>query len=397
MNYHYIASERELTDFCDMIADAPVIAFDTEFVSEDSYRPDLCLVQVAAGDRLGVIDAQQLDDLTRFWNLLTEPGRETIAHAAREELRFLLRAIGKRPSNLFDVQIAAGFIGLEYPAAYNTLVQKLLGETLHKGETRTNWRKRPLSERQIEYALQDVLYLPELRGRLHQELDRLGRLSWLAEEMDSWQAEVEAADCEEERWRRTGGLTGLSSRSLAIVRELWKWREAEAAKRDRPARRILRDDLIVELAKRQTADLTRIRAVRGLERGDLQRHMPSIARCIERAMSLPEDKCPSRARRQPTPHLGLIGQFLTAALGGICQQSQIASALVGSTQDIRDLIAWRLRLPGADPQSQPALARGWRAEVVGRKIDDLLTGKTVIRIGDPLADEPLIFQPLDDA
>jgi ribonuclease D len=396
VNYHYITSKRELIDFCDLIAGAPVIGFDTEFVSEDSYRPDLCLVQVAAGEWLGVIDAQQLDDLTLFWDLLAAPGHQTVAHAAREELRFSLKAIGRRPHDLFDVQIAAGFLGLEYPAAYNTLVQKLLGVSLHKGETRTNWRKRPLSERQLEYALQDVVYLASLRDELHRSLAAMGRLDWLADEMQAWQGEVESSDSEEERWRRTGGLTGLSSRSLAIVRELWRWREAEAEKRDRPVRRVLRDDLIVELAKRQTADITRIRAVRGLERGDLQRHMPSLARCIERAMALPEEKCPPRLRRQPSPQLGLIGQFLTAALGGICQQARIAPALVGATQDIRDLIAWRLGLPGADEQP-PGLTRGWRAEVVGRKIDDLLTGKTVIRIGDPLADEPLIFESGPDS
>jgi ribonuclease D len=391
VNYHFITSQRELTDFCDLIAAEPTIGFDTEFVSEDSFRPDLCLVQVAAGQWLGVIDAQAIEDLTPFWDLLASPGHRTIAHAAREELRFSLRANGRRPHDLFDVQIAAGFIGLEYPAAYNTLVQKLLGETLHKGETRTNWRKRPLSERQIEYALQDVVFLADLHDTLEDRLEAMGRLPWLVDEMQVWQAAVETSDSEEERWRRVGGLTGLSPRSLAIVRDLWRWREIEAEKRNRPARRILRDDLIVELAKRQTADVTRIRAVRGLERGDLQRHIPGIARCIERALETPEEKCPGRLRRQPTPQLGLIGQFLTAALGGICQECQIASSLVGATQDVRDFVAWKLGLPGGG-EGLPALSTGWRAEVVGRRIDDLLTGHTVIRIGDPLSDQPLIFE-----
>jgi ribonuclease D len=172
---------------------------------------------------------------------------------------------------------------------------------------------------------------------------------------------------------------------------LWKWREEEARRRNQPARRVLRDDLIVELAKRQTADVKRIRAVRGMERGDLARKLDQLAQCIERALALPVEQCPPRHPRQSTPQLSVLGQFLFAALGSVCREAHLAPNLVGGPNDIRDWIAWRLA--GAGPARRaPKLASGWRAEFVGRLFDDLLSGKTAIRIGDPAAEHPLVLE-----
>jgi ribonuclease D len=395
VQYENITTERELIDFCEVASSAKSIAFDTEFVSEDSYRPDLCLIQVAAGPRLAVIDTKVVTDVTPFWRMLSADGHQTVVHAGREEFRFCRGAIGQRPRNLFDVQIAAGLIGLEYPAAYNTLISKLLGKTLQKGETRTDWRRRPLSQRQLEYALQDVVYLEPLRDILESRLEKLGRRTWLDAEMASWQDQLEAAESDQ-RWRRVSGISGMTPRSLAIIRELWRWREIEAESRDRPAKRVLRDDLIVELAKRQTADIKRIRAVRGLERGDLQRHLPKLARCIERALSLPDSQCPRIIRGGGGPQLNLLGQFLTTALGCICRAATVAPSLVGTGQDVRDLIAYRLGLNDVSQTELPALAQGWRAEVVGHSIDELLAGQLSIRITDPLSEQPLAFEPSQD-
>lgn len=391
MDYEFIASERELLNFCDTAASARMIAFDTEFVSEDTYRPELCLVQVAADDRLAVIDPYPIGDLTPFWDLLAREGHITVVHAGREELRFSLAAIGRTPHNLCDVQIAAALIGLEYPAAYSTLVSRLLGESLPKGETRTDWRKRPLSQRQLEYAVHDVYYLERLSELLLRRLAELGRESWLANEMQAWQRQVEEFE-QGERWMRTSGIAGLSRRHLAIVRELWRWRDEEASRRNQPAKRILRDDLIVELAKRQSADPKRIRALRGLERGDLQKQMQRIIDAIERALALDDVDLPSLDRRPLRSQLNVLGQFLSTALGSICRSAGVAPSIVGTAQDVRDLIAYHLKL--SDPHDEPpTLARGWRAEVVGRVIEDILSGRLTISIDDPLAEEPLIFEP----
>lgn len=391
MHYQSITTDRQLQQCCRELSQSQSIAFDTEFVSEHTYRPVLCLVQVAAADQLTLIDALAIDDLTPFWEVIAADGHETIVHAGRGEIEFCLQAVGRPPAGLFDVQIAAGLVGVEYPAAYSSLIVKLLGEARQKHETRTDWRRRPLSRRQIEYALDDARYLHPIRDELHARLQRLGRLGWLADEMAAWQHGVERA-ASQERWRRVSGNSGLERRRLAIVRELWLWREAEAQRRNQPVNRVLRDDLIVELARRQTADVKRIGAVRGLERGDLRRRLDEIAACIRRALDLPEEQCPQTIRRQRPPQPSVLGQFLFSALGSVCRQAQLAPNLVGTPNDIRDLVAYRTGQTTAVGGKPPRLAQGWRAEFVGRLFDDLLAGKTAIRITDPTSDHPLVFE-----
>ena len=390
MNYESITTDSQLGEFCNELAASPWIALDTEFVSEHTYRPELCLIQVGTPQRLAMIDAMVVHDVRPFWQAVVDGSHETIVHAGRGEMEFCFLAVDQLPKNLFDVQLAAGLAGIEYPAGYGTLVAKLLGESSQKQETRTDWRKRPLSKRQLDYAVQDVYYLGLIRDRIYARLEELGRLSWMTEETEIWCQELCRA-MSSERWRRVSGNSGLDQRSLAIVHELWKWREGEAKHRDQPARRVLRDDLIIELAKRQTADVKRIHAVRGMERGDLLRKINDIAACIQRALALPDEQCPPRAPRDATPQLSVLGQFLFAALGSVCRQAHMAPNLVGGPNDIRDWIAWRLT--GAEhPRRLPKLASGWRAEFVGRLFEDLLSGKTSIRIGDPASEFPLILE-----
>jgi ribonuclease D len=392
VHYDHLTTQRELDKFCQDLAGAPRIAFDTEFVSEHSYRPALCLIQVAAGDRLAVIDPTAVGDVTAFWELLATPGHETIVHAGREELLFCVGAVGRPPHSLFDIQIAAGLVGFEYPAGYGSLMFKLLGQRLHKGETRTDWRRRPLSSGQLEYALDDVRYLDAMATRLVARLHELSRTAWLETEMAAWQADV-AATRSSERWWKVSGTSGLSRRSLAIVREIWRWREREAERRDCPTRHVLRDDLIVELAKRKSSDAKQIRAVRGMERGDLQRALPQLTSAVERALALADNECPAPQQRDAPAQLAVLGQFLSSALGSVCRRAELAPSIVGTASDVRDLVAYRLGLHegNGDP---PLLGRGWRAEVVGRLIDDLLAGKLAIRVHDPLSDEPLSFEPV---
>lgn len=396
MKHQIITTQTELEQLCADLAGAESIAFDTEFVSEHTYRPTLCLVQVAAARRLAVIDPFDLQDITPFWKLLAEPGHETIVHAGREEMIFCYEAVGCPPANMFDVQLAAGLVGFEYPAGYGTLLTKLLSETPAKGETRTDWRQRPLSAHQIDYALDDVRYLQRLRDKLHSRLVRLKRLDWMATEVAAWQAEV-IASRGDDRWRRVSGSSAMGSRGLAIVRELWRWREEEAGRRDSPVRRVLRDDLIVELAKRRTADPKRIGAIRGLERGDLKKALPRMAQAIERALALSDEECPRIVRKESSPQLTMVGQFLASALSSICRAAEVAPSLVGTANDVRDLINYRLGNGAADPdEPPPALTLGWRAEVVGQKLDDLLAGRLAIRIVDPTSDQPLAFEPVDE-
>ena len=404
MSYTEITTGGQLNGLCDRLAKAKTIGFDTEFVSEDTYRPDLCLVQVATEDELAMIDTVAVEDLRVFWEVLAEPGHRTIVHAARSEVEFSLQAIGRPPANLIDVQIAAGLVGIEYPAGYGSLISKVLGAKTSKHETRTDWRRRPLSQRQIEYALDDVRHLGPLCEKLLGRIERLGRTAWLEEEMETALSKIHHT-ATHERWRRVSGSSNLSRRCLAVLRELWRWRDSEAEERDRPARRVLRDDLMVELARRQTADPKRISAVRGFERRDLRKLIPGISQSIERALAIPEEECPRVVRHHRTPQLPVLGQFLFAALGSICRQAELAPALVGTPNDVRDLVAWRSCEESQEEaedhtdhdhhhhhRKPPSLAVGWRAEVVGNLFDDLISGKVSIRITDPLSDHPLVFE-----
>ena len=177
MSYTYVSTAAQLETFCDELATAETIAFDTEFVSEHTYRSQLCLVQVCTPRQLAVIDPQTTGDLQRFWEVLARAGHQTVVHAGREELVFALHSVGKCPADLLDVQIAAGLMGMEYPAGYGSLLDRMLRVSAQKGETRTDWRKRPLSSQQIEYALDDVRYLIPLRDKITERLAKLGRLT----------------------------------------------------------------------------------------------------------------------------------------------------------------------------------------------------------------------------
>ncbi len=392
MSHETINSSAQLAELVGRLARADRIGIDTEFVSEDTFRPELCLIQVATESELAVIDPYRCGDLNAFWNMLADGDHVTIVHAAREELNFALNSCHRPPANLFDTQLAAGFCSPEYPSSYGSVVTRFVNARPAKGEQRTDWRRRPLTDEQIDYALEDVRYLLPLYDSLQKKLKKFNRLDWLAEEMERWLAEVQdSRDCP--RWRRVSGVGNLSPRNLAIVRELWMWRRAEAERKDLPPRRVLRDDLIVELAKRKSDDIERIQAVRGMHRGMKPQMLQELAACIRRGMEASLDDLERETRESMPSQLNVLGQFLSPALASICRSANVATSLAGTATDVRDLIAYRLGFSGVgdDP---PILASGSRAELVGHLIEELISGKKSIRIEDPLSEHPLAFDPV---
>ncbi len=389
--YDLITTESQLGALVERLAAHSHVAFDTEFVSEHTYRSQLCLIQVAAPDTLAVIDTLKVRELDPFWRLLTEPGRTTVVHAGREEMGFILQAIKARPSSLFDVQVASGLVDHDYPAGYASIVRRFLNLPTNKGETRTDWRQRPLTPAQLEYALDDVRHLEKLWKKLEGKLATSGRTAWMQDEMQSWQNDVEESFIRK-RWRRVSGLSGLSRRELAIARELWHWRDSVAESRDMPPKRVLRDDLLVELCKRKSADERQISAIRGMQRSDLRHILRGLSEAIQRGLELPDEECPGGEKhRAPPPQLAVLGQFLATAIAGVCRQMHLAPALVGTSSDMRDLLAYKLGYWDDDDDRAPLLASGWRAEVVGSLVDDLLSGKASLRIGDVRSHDPLVI------
>ena len=391
-----IAAVNDFEVFCRELRRRSRLALDTEFVAEDSYQPNLCLIQIAFDDELVVIDPFPLGSVRRFWEAIIEGNVEVVVHAGRVDLQFCYNATGQFPSRVFDVQIAAGLIGLEYPAGLANILQKYLEISVTKHETRTDWRRRPLSDKQIEYALNDVRYLLPLRDHLERELVRLHRLEWLSEEVQRQQQMAIQAEGEE-RWRRLTGYGGVSRRELAILRELWHWREREAARRNVPPRRVLRDDLLVELARRASSDPKRILAIRGMSHHSIRHLVPMISACIREALALPPEKWPQLPNRPGVQQSPVVGQFLYSALASLCLKKQIAVGLVGGTNDLRDWLAYQLSGNTDDPP--PILAQGWRREVIGDTLQMLVAGRAALRIADPTADNPLelIFLAQTDA
>ena len=388
-----ITDPQELEELCDRLRSPSHIGIDTEFVSEDTFYPELCLIQVATSDEMAVIDTIAIQDVEPFWEVLTEGDHVTILHAGREELNFMLRAVGKLPKNLFDVQLAAGFCSNEYPSAYGSVVNRFLGHQPAKGEQRTDWRQRPLTKAQIKYALEDVRHLLPLYERLQEILADRNRQEWLEEEMTRWQEEIVDASTRKD-WRRVSGIGKLGPQGLAIVRELWHWRYEEAQQRNRPQRRILRDDLIVEMAKRKVDSPQRVMAIRGMERGGLKRKADELAECVRRGLENPVKKGSARNRKHIPPQLSLLAQFLAPALGSVCRRATVAASLAGTASDVRELVAYHLGLHTDGDDKLPALASGWRAELVGRLIEDLMDGKKSIRITNATHADPLVFDDI---
>ena len=390
-----ITDPQALEQLCERLKSASIIGIDTEFVSEDTFHPQLCLIQIATDHEQAAIDPLALSDLNPFWKVMAAGDHVTVLHAGREELNFFLRSpLGALPHNIYDVQIAAGFCSTEFPSSYSSVVSKFLGHQPAKGEQRTDWRRRPLSAAQINYALEDVRYLLPLYKKLTQILKNLNRDEWLADELRMWQDEIVAANSRRD-WRRVSGIGKLSPRNLAIVRELWNWRQAEAQRRNLPAKRILRDDLIVEIAKRKIDSPDQIMAIRGMDRGGAKRKAHELAEAVTRGLEGPTEKLSRGSRTEELPsQLNLLGQFLAPALGTICRRADIATSMVGTATDVRELIAYRMGVTQGD-EEVPALAQGWRAELVGNVIDDLLAGKRSIRITNALAEDPLVFEKVE--
>lgn len=386
-----VADPQALQECCGRLAQMTHLGFDTEFIGEETYDPVLCLLQVSSADALYLIDPLNAGPLDAFWQLLADPARLVVVHAGREEVRMCRRALGRLPTNWFDLQIAAGLVGYGYPLGHGPLVYQVVGKQLSKGETLTDWQHRPLSSSQQRYAFDDVRYLLSIQAQLDAKLHELGRRAWAAEEFARFitGAVPEATNPTlfSDKWRKIRGIGSLDRRRLAIVREMFLCREKFAAEMNRPPRVLVRDDLLVEIAKRTPRDPSEIQTIRGMAR----RFVQPLWEAIQRAKALPADQLPMQSEReQDPPQVGLVVNVLAAILNDFCARERLAFGSTATMSDLKELV--RASMQNEPVPESNLLMTGWRREFVLPRLMEVLEGRCALRITDLRSDTPFTLE-----
>ena len=366
-----ITKTRDLTAFCEDLASADFVTVDTEFMRETTYWPHLCLVQVAGPKSEAAIDPLAPGiDLTPLYTLLKNEAVLKVFHAARQDLEIFHRAMGVLPVPLYDTQVAAMVCGFGESVGYETLVNKLAGKSLDKSSRFTDWSHRPLTNKQINYAISDVTHLRVIYEKLAESIAKSGRQEWVQEEMAVLTAPATYEMHPENAWQRT-----LKPRVGAILREVAAWRESEAQSKNIPRNRMLREEALLEIAHhapKNTNDLARTRGLgRGLAEG---RGGAAILACVQTALALPEDQLPAPEDRKDMPrNLGPVVELLKVLLRIVCQENDVAPKLVASSGDIDEIAAF-----GQDAKV-PAM-HGWRKKLFGDEALKLRDGKLALKL-----------------
>jgi len=368
-----ITTTDELAAFCRPLAGADFVAVDTEFMRERTYWPKLCLAQVAGPDEAAAIDAlAEGIDLSPLDELMANAKVLKVFHAARQDLEIFYLRMNKVPGPLFDTQVAAMVCGHGEAASYESLATKLAKARIDKSSRFTDWSRRPLSERQITYAISDVTHLRVVYEHLRRQLEKSGRLPWITEEMavlndpGTYRADPEQA------WRRLKPR-GASPRLLGTLKEVAAWRERTAQRIDIPRQRLLRDEQLLEIASHAPKTIEELALTRGLGRGFAEGWQGrEILEAIDKARKLPEAQLPSREKapeqlRAP----GAVVDLLRTLLRLKAEQAGVAARLVASADEIDRLAAGKRDVH---------VLQGWRNEIFGRDAVALLEGRLALSL-----------------
>ncbi len=366
-----VTDPSKLREVLDELGQAERFAFDTEFVMEDRYASEVCLIQAATESKVVLIDPLAGVDDTGFWHLVADERIEKIVHSGAEDLGLCVQRTGRIPRRIFDLQTAAGLVGLDYPLSLMKLLRVTCRARLHKSQTLTDWRRRPLTEAQIQYAIDDVAYLPAAYRVISRKLKKLGRWGWAREEFERLEQPETYQRSEEAQVLRLKGAGTLDGRGLAVVRELLKVREALGKQFNRPARVLLKDHLIVEIARHQWTTPQQIRSLRGIQLSNVA--VRELAEAAQRGVAAPPEAWPeSAAVEADTPEESALISLATALVRAYCHDHDLAHQLAAVKQDIRALVYSFTR--GA-PAERSRLAGGWRAETVGRMLTAFFAGE----------------------
>ena len=372
-----IADSTSLTNLCDRLIKSSYITVDTEFMRDQTYWPRLCLVQIADENEAAAIDTlAEGIDITPLLNLLINPKILKIFHAARQDLEIFYKLMGKLPSPIFDTQVAAMVCGFGDSAGYDTLVRKLTDEIIDKSSRFTDWALRPLSHRQIKYALGDVTHLRQVYIKLNEMLSQNNRHNWMDEELCILRDIKNYTFEPEDAWRRVKCRTP-KPRFLAILKEVAAWREIEAQTRDIPRNRILRDESLVEISHHAPKTINDLSRARGMSHkkaeGPLGR---ALLNAVQIGLNVPSENLPEVKRDVALPKgIGPMTDLLKVLLKLKCEKHDVAQKLIATVNDMEQIAAF------GQNADVPAL-QGWRQEVFGIDALRLRSGQLAMVIKD---------------
>jgi len=358
------------------LAADPRLAFDTEFIRERTYKPVLEIVQVATSD--GFVAIVDVPALNGEWGILRDlfldKSVEKILHAGGQDMEILTMVLGETPAPVFDTQVAAAFAGYSLQTGYGALVQAILQVRLAKDEGFADWSRRPLTPAMREYAENDVRYLHALHDKLTELLQKRGRTAWATEQMSRSLLAGTTELPPTELWRKVGGKNVLDRRGLAVLQELAAWRDAEAKRRDKPRRSVVKDDFLIELARRAPTDTPSILGLRSAPQNLGEKNAQTIAEVVKRGVAVPPGDRPEAESAQPLDEQGAVLQeMLNTVVRLRATEENLPPSLLASGDDLRSLAAER----GAT-DFNGALFSGWRGDLVGEPLRALLEGRLSI-------------------
>ncbi len=374
-----VTDAADLRSICDQISSANSFAFDTEFIMEDRFKPEIGLIQLATDETVVLVDPYEVEDLAPVWELVADPSIEVVVHAGIEDLSLCFAQGGKMPQNVFDCQVACGMITTDYPLSLARMTRNFIKIRLHKSQTLTDWRRRPLTPEQIRYAADDVIYLPSIRRSIQRRSEELKRTEWIAEEMSKFSRSETYERSDKATAVRLKGAGSLDGLGLAIAVELIKVREGLASQYDRPVRSVVRDHLLVEIARHRWTKPSDIKKLRGMNVNGAA--LRDLASGVERACALPKEDWPPVAPvDDETDAEAALTMLMGAVLRAHCNQQNVSHQLVAAKAEIRKFVQSRVR--DESPSDPLALETGWRHEFAGQILDDVVLGKRRISIDE---------------